>query len=87
LAGSSSLGRDDQTESSRTSEPFAAGSTHPREPIPEPSDAELERAIVEAVMRGLDGVAKTLAAALDERRRRRIPDNVVDLRARKEPLG
>jgi hypothetical protein len=63
------------------------GSTHPGKPIPEPSDAELERAIVEAVMRGLDGVAKTLAAALDERRRARIPDNVVDFRARRDPLG
>ncbi|MGA2451645.1 MAG: hypothetical protein ABTD50_23560 [Polyangiaceae bacterium] len=33
------------------------------------------------VMPGLDGMAKTLAAVLDERRRARTPDNVVDLHA------
>ena len=47
-----------------------------------PSDADFERAIVEAVMRGLDGVAKTLAATLDERRRSH--DNVIGLRGARQ---
>jgi ribosomal protein L13E len=47
------------------------------------TDADLERAIVEAVSMGLADVARTLAAQLDERRRARVPDNVVDLRKRR----
>jgi hypothetical protein len=41
-----------------------------------PTDAELERGILAALGRGLDGVAKALAARLDERRRARF-GNVV----------
>jgi len=33
----------------------------------EPTDAEIERGILDALARGLDGVAKALAARLDER--------------------
>lgn len=44
------------------------------------SDAELERAIVEAVMQGLGDVARTLAAQLEDRRR---SAPVVDLAARR----
>jgi hypothetical protein len=46
------------------------------------SEAELERAIVEAVTQGALGVAGTLAAALDERRKARA-GNIVDLDARR----
>jgi hypothetical protein len=48
----------------------------------EVSEAELERAIVEAVTQGALGVAGTLAAALDERRKARA-GNIVDLDARR----
>lgn len=44
------------------------------------SDAELEAAIVEAVMRGLDDVARTLAGRLETRRQRAA---VVDLGSRR----
>ena len=42
-----------------------------------PSDAELERGILDAVSLGLGDVARTLAAQLDERRRARRPANVL----------
>jgi hypothetical protein len=48
----------------------------------EPSDAELERGILDAVRLGLADVARTLAGQLDERRRARVPNNVVSLRRR-----
>jgi len=44
------------------------------------SDSDLERAIVNAVMRGLDDVARVLAAQLQERQRSRVGANVVPLR-------
>jgi hypothetical protein len=47
----------------------------------EPSDAEFERGILDALAKGLDGVAKSLAGRLDERRRARA-GNVVDLNER-----
>jgi hypothetical protein len=45
----------------------------------EPTDAEIERGILEAVRLGLADVARTLSAQLDERRRARLPDNVAVL--------
>ena len=45
-----------------------------------PTDAELERGILDAVRLGLADVAKTLATQLDERRRARTPANVVPFR-------
>ena len=47
----------------------------------EPTDAELERAIVGAVMAQALDVARLLAAQLDDRRRARMPANVVDFAA------
>jgi len=44
----------------------------------EPTDSELERGILNAVNRGLDGVARTLAAQLDARQRAR-GGNVISL--------
>jgi len=44
--------------------------------VSEPSDADIERGILDALARGLDGVAKSLAGQLDERRRARVPANV-----------
>ena len=41
-----------------------------------PSDAELERGILDAVRMGLADVARTLAAQLDGRRMARLPDNI-----------
>jgi integrase len=49
-----------------------------------PSDAELERGIVEAVTLGLADVARALAGRLEERRRGRV-GNVVPLSARRRP--
>jgi hypothetical protein len=48
----------------------------------EPTDGELERAIVAAVTGGAFDVAKVLAAQLDERRRARA-GNVVDFASRR----
>ena len=48
-----------------------------------PTDAELERAIVTAVMGGMADVARTLAAQLEARQRARA-GNVVDLNARRQ---
>jgi hypothetical protein len=48
----------------------------------DPSDAELERGILDALAKGLDGVANSLAGRLDERRRARA-GNVVDLNERR----
>lgn len=48
-----------------------------------PTDAELERGVLDAVTMGLADVARTLAAQLDDRRRARVPDNVVDLSKRR----
>ena len=39
-----------------------------------PTDAEVERGILNALSRGLDGVAKTLATLLDDRRREKTAD-------------
>jgi hypothetical protein len=50
--------------------------------VAEPTDGELEWGILDALMKGLDGVAKTLAARLDQRRRERA-GNVVDLDGRR----
>jgi len=49
----------------------------------EPTDAELERGILDAFRRGLDDVARTLAAQLEDRRRARVPGNVVNLATRR----
>ncbi len=63
----------------------ARGVTDDRDPLPrpaaasEPTDGELERAIVTALTRGLDGVAKTLTAQLEARQRARLPANVEQL--------
>jgi hypothetical protein len=66
-------------DSSRAdSGPFALDDA---KPIGEPTDAELERGILDAVRLGLDDVARTLAAQLDDRRRSHIPHNVVDYSA------
>jgi hypothetical protein len=48
----------------------------------EPSDAELERGILDAVRLGLADVARTLSGQLDERRRLR-GGKVVDLATRR----
>jgi hypothetical protein len=45
----------------------------------EPTDAELERGILDAVRLGLADVARTLSVQLEERRRNRLPANVVRL--------
>lgn len=49
----------------------------------EPNEAELERAIVDAVTQGMGDVAKVLAAQLADRRRARA-GNVVDLDTRRK---
>jgi hypothetical protein len=46
------------------------------------TDAQLERAIVDAVTMGLADVARTLAGRLEDRRRASVPDNVVRLARR-----
>jgi hypothetical protein len=51
-------------------------------PNPEPSDAELERGIVDAVRAGLGDVARVLAVQLEARQRARVPANVVHLKGR-----
>jgi hypothetical protein len=58
--------------SAAVSNPFAT-------PNPEPTEAEIEAAIVQAVMRGFGEVASTLAAILERRRRARNP-NVIPFR-------
>ena len=61
----------------------ASGALPPRSAAAsEPTDAELERGILDALAKGLDGVAKALSAQLDERRRSRV-GNLVDLNARR----
>jgi len=45
----------------------------------EPSDAELERGILDALRLGAVDVARTLNAQLETRRRTRLPSNVVPL--------
>jgi hypothetical protein len=39
----------------------------------EPTDAELERGVLDALSKGLDGVAKTLSEQLSTRQRARVP--------------
>lgn len=51
--------------------------------IGEPSDADLERGILDAVRAGLTDVARVLAAQLEARQKARVPANVVDLGARR----
>jgi hypothetical protein len=51
---------------------------------PEVTDAELERAIVEAVMMRLGNVAQTLATRLEDRRRARL-GNVVPIDPNRRP--
>jgi hypothetical protein len=54
----------------------------------EPSDDDLERGILDALARGLDGVAKSLSSRLDERRQARLPANVHPIeRARSRGKG
>jgi hypothetical protein len=45
----------------------------------EPTDAELERGIVDAVRQGLGAVAKVLAAQLEARQHARVPANLASL--------
>jgi hypothetical protein len=45
----------------------------------ETTDAELERGVLDALAKGLDGVAKTLAEQLRARQAARAPANVVAL--------
>ena len=47
--------------------------TAPTESIA-PTDADVEGGILNALSKGLDGVAKTLATLLDERRREKTAD-------------
>jgi len=49
-----------------------------------PSDSAIERAIVDAVTMGLGDVARTLAARLEERKKARLPANVVDFEGRRK---
>jgi hypothetical protein len=49
----------------------------------EPTDAELQRALVAAVLGGMAAAAATLAATIDERRLARAPKNVIDLSGRR----
>jgi hypothetical protein len=51
--------------------------------ISEPSDAELERGILEAVKMGLGDVARSLSARLDARQRARAGNVVLDLDSRR----
>ena len=48
----------------------------------QPTDAELERGILDAVRLGLGDVARTLSAQLEDRRRSAQPSNVVPFRGR-----
>jgi hypothetical protein len=43
----------------------------------------MERGILDALAKGLDDVAQSLATSLAERRRARTPTNVVDLSGRR----
>jgi hypothetical protein len=52
---------------------------------PGPTDAELERGILDAVKLGLLDVARTLSAQLDERRRARRPANVLPFDPTRRP--
>jgi hypothetical protein len=54
--------------------------------VSEPTDAELERGVLDALAKGLDGVAKSLSAQLDARRRARVP-NLLDLAEERERRG
>jgi hypothetical protein len=47
------------------------------------TDAEIERAIVDAVTAGAFDVARVLASQLDDRRRAAFPSNVVGLHGRR----
>jgi integrase len=70
-------------ETSRASRPFADAPMPSALPVTEPTDAELERGILDAVRIGLGDVARTLSAQLTERQRARVPANVVDLDKRR----
>ena len=75
-----------ETELTRNSTPLAESSRHSEGPNAEPaevSDAELQRALVAAVLGGMAAAAATLAATLDERRRGRTLTNVIDLYERR----
>ncbi len=49
----------------------------------EPTDAELERGILDAVRLGLGDVARTLSGQLEARRAARLPKNVTPIEAAK----
>jgi hypothetical protein len=72
----------DESETTQASRTLADGSRPSGEPVPEPTDAELERGILDAVSLGLGDVARTLAGRLEERRRARA-GNVVALDPRR----
>jgi len=83
LARSSGSPPDAVCETQRTSQALGGSSPSFATEPAEPSDAELERAIIGAVTAGVFDVARTLAAQLDDRRRGRVPSNILDLESRK----
>jgi hypothetical protein len=79
-------GRDETTRAEIESRPATSSPHSPTQFEAEPpSDAELERAIVQAVTASAFDVARTLATQLEERRRARA-GNVVAL-TRREPTS
>jgi hypothetical protein len=56
--------------------------------VSEPTDAELERGILDALAKGLDGVAKALSARLNDRQRARAKaSGLVSLAEERERRG
>jgi hypothetical protein len=71
--------RDDGASRSPVNEPRSVASEQAKPTTVEPTDGELEAAIVRAVTAGAFDVAKVLASQLEQRRRARLPANVVAL--------
>jgi hypothetical protein len=65
-----------ENETTRTSTGLAGVSRDLAVQNSEPTEAELERGIVDAVRLGLSDVARTLSAQLEDRRQARLPANV-----------
>jgi hypothetical protein len=63
-------------ETPRTSTGLEGGSRDLAVQNSEPTEAELERGILDAVRLRLSDVARTLSAQLEDRRRARLPANV-----------
>ena len=66
-------------ETPRTSQGLEASSLGFADRNAEPTDAEMERGILDAVRLGLSDVARTLSTRLDDRRRARLPANVIEI--------